>query len=144
MEDKTCGSCNFSRGYSCSCATLCRPEANQWQPREKALFPWGEQTPKPEMGKETAGKLELDLVPPLGIEEIAKVRMYGDYKKYTPGSWVNVPSKKWWGAVLRHSLAIAKARDLYARDAESGLMHLSHIMTSIAFIIELEGKYPSW
>lgn len=36
---------------------------------------------------------------------------------------------------LRHTLAVWD--DITARDEESGLLHLSHIATNIAFLLEL-------
>ena len=81
------------------------------------------------------GKPTLSLVPTEIIFEIEKVRSYGNRKYHSPDNWKQVEVERYHEALLRHTLAMWD--DIYARDKESGLLHLSHIATNIAFILEM-------
>lgn len=85
--------------------------------------------------KSDAGKPQLTLVPTEIIYGIARVREYGCQKYKDPENWKRVEIKRYHDALLRHTLAIWK--DLEKRDEESGLLHLEHIATNVAFILEL-------
>ena len=85
--------------------------------------------------KADSGKPILSLVPPEIIFEIEKVRRYGVDKYKDPENWRRVEVERYHQAILRHTMAIWE--DVTARDEESGLLHLSHIATNIAFILEL-------
>ena len=67
--------------------------------------------------KADSGKPNLSLVPTEIIYEIEKVRSFGVEKYHDP--------------------ALAIWDDMCARDVESGLLHLSHIATNVAFMLEL-------
>lgn len=73
-------------------------------------------------------------VPPSVIEQIMNVREYGTKKYHDPNNWKSVSSDRYHEALLRHVLAIWK--DPYAVDPESGLPHLAHIATNVAFLLE--------
>ena len=81
------------------------------------------------------GKPILSLVPTEIILEIEKVRSYGNKKYKSPDNWKQVEIERYHEALLRHTLAMWD--DIYARDSESGLLHLSHMATNIAFMLEL-------
>ena len=81
------------------------------------------------------GKPNLSLVPKQIIYEIEKVRDFGVKKYKDPENWKNVSMERYHEALLRHTLAVWD--DLYARDPESGQLHLAHIATNIAFILEM-------
>lgn len=81
------------------------------------------------------GKPTLSLVPTEIIFEIEKVRSYGNKKYHSPDNWKQVEVERYHEALLRHTLAMWD--DINARDKESGLLHLSHMATNIAFILEL-------
>ena len=81
------------------------------------------------------GKPTLSLVPTEIIFEIEKVRSYGNRKYHSPDNWKQVEVERYHEALLRHTLAMWD--DIYARDSESGLLHLSHMATNIAFILEM-------
>lgn len=85
-----------------------------------------------------ASKLRMDLIPPSSITALAEVLTYGA-KKYKPENWRKVDdvSKAYIGALMRHLNAY---RDGEINDPESGLPHLAHAMTNIAFLIELDFK----
>ena len=91
--------------------------------------------------KADAGKPVLSLVPKQILFEIEKVRRYGVEKYKDPDNWKKVDVERYHAALLRHVLAVWD--DINARDEESGLLHLSHIATNVAFILEMmegEGK----
>ena len=86
--------------------------------------------------KADAGKLELTLVPRQIIREIAKVRMYGCKKYKDPDIWKNISPERLRNAAYRHFLSYLD--DPCGVDEESGISHLSHLATNIAFLCELE------
>lgn len=90
---------------------------------------------KDQQAKADNGKPILSLVPTEIIFEIEKVRSYGNRKYRSPDNWKTVEIERYHQALLRHTLAMWN--DIKARDKESGLLHLSHIATNIAFILEL-------
>lgn len=87
--------------------------------------------------KADAGKLRLSLVPPAAVEETAKVREYG-CRKYPEGgrdNWRNVTIDRHFEAALRH---IWKAANDYGKiDPESGLMHVSHALCDLSFVVQM-------
>lgn len=85
--------------------------------------------------KADADKPILSLVPKQIIYEIEKVRAFGSKKYKDPNNWKKVELERYHQALLRHTLAVWD--DINAKDKESGLLHLSHIATNIAFILEL-------
>ena len=90
---------------------------------------------KNQQAKADSGKPILSLVPVEIIKEIEKTRSYGLKKYHNPDNWKKVELERYHEALLRHTLAIWN--DVSARDSESGLLHLSHIATNVAFILEL-------
>lgn len=90
----------------------------------------GEQAVKADSGKPTPS-----LVPTEIIYEIEKVRSFGVKKYKDPDNWKLVEIERYHEALLRHTLAVWN--DIYAKDKESGLLHLSHIATNIAFLLEM-------
>lgn len=85
--------------------------------------------------KADAGKPRLSLVPKEIIYGIERVRSYGVQKYHAPENWRKVEVERYHEALLRHVLAMWD--DIYKRDEESGLLHLEHAATNIAFILEL-------
>ena len=87
--------------------------------------------------KADAGKPRLTLVPPAAVEETAKVREYG-CRKYPDGgkdNWRNVTIDRHFEAALRH---IWKAANDYGKiDPESGLMHVSHALCDLSFVVQM-------
>lgn len=85
--------------------------------------------------KADAGKMRPSLVPPEIITAIAKVREYGCRKYSDPDNWKRVEPQRYWEAYFRHTLA---AWDDYTSvDPESGLMHIEHAATNLAFLLAL-------
>jgi hypothetical protein len=127
--------CGISTG---ACATERQAEEN-WNMRA-LLYPTPTPTctkaiKKDQIAKADSGKPILSLVPKQIIYEIEKARRYGTEKYGDPNNWRKVELERYHEALLRHTLAIWD--DIQARDKESGLLHLSHIATNIAFILEL-------
>ena len=84
--------------------------------------------------KADAGKLRLTLVPREIIRGIARVRMYG-VNKYSDGgvnNWKRVSAERYRDAMYRHMFAYLD--DPYGVDEESGLPHLWHLATNVAFL----------
>lgn len=89
--------------------------------------------------KADQGKLRLTLVPLQIIQEIAKVRMYAIDVKYPEtgrDGWREIGIERIRDAMCRHLLAYLK--DPKGLDEESGLPHISHLATNVAFLCELE------
>ena len=90
---------------------------------------------KNQSAKADGGKPTLSLVPKEIIYEIEKVRSFGSAKYGSPDNWKKVEMERYHQALLRHTLAVWD--DVGARDKESGLLHLSHIATNVAFLLEM-------
>lgn len=106
----------------------------EWKKLVREVFgePKDEDT---QSAKADDGKPILSYVPKEIIYEIEKVRSFGVKKYKNPDNWKNVEIERYHQALLRHTMAIWN--DIYARDKESGLLHLSHIATNIAFMLEM-------
>lgn len=95
---------------------------------------------KPELkgqeAKADAGKVRPTLVPVSLIASVAAVREYGCRKYHDPDNWRKVEPQRYRDALFRHWLAYLRGEE---RDEESGLPHLWHIATNVAFLIEMEG-----
>lgn len=81
-------------------------------------------------------KLRFDLIPAIATEGLAAVLTYGA-KKYKPNNWRSVDAERYVAAFERHWHAYTAGELL---DSESGLPHLAHCMTNLAFLLELGHK----
>jgi hypothetical protein len=92
--------------------------------------------------KYNEGKLKLNLIPPEAILALGRALTYGDLK-YNPNgdnirnwekgmSWGNV-----YAALQRHLLAWSSGEE---KDPESGLSHLDHALTNLAFLITYQER----
>lgn len=93
--------------------------------------------------KSDTGKPPISLVPTQIIWEIAKVRDYGVNVKYPEtgrDGWKQISIDRIRDAMLRHCLKYIE--DPQGVDEESGLSHLSHLATNVAFLCEMEKKPP--
>ena len=78
---------------------------------------------------------------PVGlIKGVVAVREHGTAKYGDPENWRKVSADRYHEAILRHVLEIWE--DPFAVDPDSGLYHLQHIATNIAFLLQMrkEGK----
>lgn len=82
------------------------------------------------------GKLRHDLIPPEAEKALAEVLTFGA-AKYEPDSWRDVKDgkRRYMAAALRHINAHRMGEEL---DEESGLTHLSHALTNLAFLVALD------
>lgn len=85
--------------------------------------------------KADEGKLELSLVPPQIIRDIAEIRMYGNRKYGDPENWRQVELKRYVDAFFRHWLLYIE--EPTGVDEESGLHHYKHCACNLAFICEM-------
>ena len=80
-------------------------------------------------------KLRYDLIPTSTTKALAQVLTYGA-KKYKPNNWQNVDdTDSYVAALYRH---IEAWRDGEKLDKESGLHHLAHALTNVAFLLHLD------
>ena len=91
-----------------------------------------------QQAKSDAGKPRLTLVPPRIIWEIAKVREFGTAKYHDPDNWRTVEPDRLWAACTRH--IVAAWNDYRATDKDSGLLHLAHAATNLAFLLQMIGE----
>lgn len=87
--------------------------------------------------KHDEGKLQIHLVPPQIIRDIAEVRMYGNEKYKDPDNWKTVEKWRYVDALLRHLLLYLE--DPNGVDEESGIKHYKHAACNMAFICAMEG-----
>lgn len=80
-----------------------------------------------------AGKLDLTLPPPALVEAVARVMQHG-VEKYARNGWREVPDagRRYYAALKRHLHAFERGEDV---DPDSGLHHLDHAATNIAFLL---------
>ena len=90
--------------------------------------------------KADAGKPRPTLVPVSAIRAIMAVREYGCQKYRDPDNWRKVDPQRYRGAACRHLLDYLEDRQ--AKDAESGLPALWHLLCNIAFLVEMEWQEP--
>ena len=88
--------------------------------------------------KSDKGKIRPTLVPRQIIRAVAVVREYGLNKYGDSECWQKVEIERYRDAAFRHWLSYLD--DPKAVDRESGLPHLWHLATNIAFLVELENR----
>ena len=92
-----------------------------------------------QQAKADQGKPHPSWVPVALIEGVMAVREMGTKKYGDPDNWKQVEPERYHQAMLRHILAAWN--DPYKIDPESGLPHIAHVATNIAFLLEMkEGK----
>lgn len=127
MDDVMCESCKYFAfsGGSQPCKD-CDGESN-WVSEDEPDY----------SAKADAGKPRPTLVPPSLIWAVAAIRGYGAKKYKADDNWKQVEPQRYRDALYRHWLAYLEGE---VDDSESGLPHLWHIATNVAFLIEMEGK----
>lgn len=88
-----------------------------------------------QQAKADAGKPHPSYCPVALIDGVVAVREHGTAKYGDPENWRKVSADRYHEAILRHTLAIWE--DPYAVDPDSGLLHLQHIATNIAFLLQM-------
>jgi len=87
-----------------------------------------------EFMKFDSAKLRYELIPPSTTFALARVLTYGA-RKYKPNNWKKGKAERYVGAAMRHLEAWRNGEKL---DEESGLPHLEHLLTNVAFLVELD------
>lgn len=91
--------------------------------------------------KNDGGKARYDLVPPSLMRGVAEVLTFGA-QKYDAHNWKNVPdADRYTAALYRH---LEAWREGEVVDEESGMLHLWHAATNLAFLIELGHQPKEW
>ena len=81
------------------------------------------------------GKLRYDLIPTESMKLLAQILTFGA-DKYGADNWRECKdTSRYVAAAMRHFEAF-RGGEIY--DQESGLPHLSHCMTNLVFLIELQ------
>ena len=89
-----------------------------------------------QQAKADQGKPCPSLCPVSLIDAVTAVRMFGLKKYHDPDNWKQVEPERYHQAMLRHILAAWN--DPYKIDPESGLPHIAHVATNIAFLLEMK------
>ena len=89
-----------------------------------------------QQAKADQGKPHPSYVPVSLINAVMAVREYGNQKYHDPNNWRQVEPERYHQAMLRHILAAWN--DPYKIDPESGLPHIAHVATNIAFLLEMK------
>ena len=89
-----------------------------------------------QQAKADQGKPCPSLCPVSLIDAVTAVRMFGLKKYHDPDNWRKVEPERYHQALLRHILAAWN--DPYKVDPESGLPHIAHVATNIAFLLEMK------
>jgi hypothetical protein len=86
--------------------------------------------------KSAEGKVPMELVPLWVLEGLARVFEYGS-RKYSRWNWTQAADleaeDRYMGAALRHYAAM-QAGGVFARDEESGLYHLDHLLCTLVIL----------
>jgi pyrimidine deaminase RibD-like protein len=86
-------------------------------------------------------KVRYDLVPPSAIKAMADVLTFGA-RKYKPNNWQNCKEpERYLAAMYRHLEAWRQGE---INDQDSGMSHLAHAMTNLAFMLELGYNPTNW
>ena len=134
VKNKSCVACGLYDDEIGACCIFgtCGAEHKKFQPIGLAGY---EMKSEKSAAKYDTGKLEIDLVPPQIVRDIAEVRMYGTKKYKDPDNWKKVELRRYVNALLRHTLAFMA--DNRGKDEESGLPHYKHMACNLAFICQL-------
>ena len=83
-----------------------------------------------------AAKPKMHLLPWTAVRAVAHVMTFGALK-YEPNSWREAPFHRdmYLDAMLRHVVQLSTGE---VRDAESGMLHASHIATNALFLLWYE------
>jgi hypothetical protein len=89
--------------------------------------------------KQKAGKLRYDLIPPLLLQELARVFTFGA-DKYDDDDWIQAVEddpRAYKDATMRHWESYRMGE---SHDSESHIHHLSHGMTNMGILLYNELK----
>lgn len=101
---------------------------SRWEPEEDLMHT--------QSAKADTGKPRPTLVPTSLIRAVTAIREYGCQKYHDPENWRKVEPQRYRDALYRHWLAYLEGE---VNDPESGLPHIWHVATNVAFLIEMDG-----
>ena len=81
-------------------------------------------------------KTMWQLVPWDCVKGVAEILTFGA-KKYAPNSWQEIEEERYFGAMMRHWIAMQEGEKL---DSESGMPHAYHFLTNAMFIAHKETR----
>jgi len=85
------------------------------------------------------GKLRLDLISAIALEDLAGVYTYG-MEKYAAHNWrKGFPWSRIFAALMRHAWAFWRGEDI---DPESGLPHMAHAAWQCFALLEFMRTHP--
>lgn len=103
------------------------------------LFPTVEEIRPADGLRFNNGKPRVDLVPTSAIIAMSDVLTFGA-QKYAENNWrKGMKHSICYASAMRHLLKYWSGED---KDSESGLPHLYHVLTNIAFLIEYQTSCP--
>lgn len=107
----------------------------EWDSLRSAKLEWTEdyedEVPLEEGIKHDQGKIRLDLIPVEAKEALGRVVTYGA-SKYADNNWrKGIAYSRLIAAMYRHLAMFEKGVDI---DEESGLRHVDHALTNLAFL----------
>lgn len=89
--------------------------------------------------KNDQGKVRMELISPIALEELAKVLTFGA-NKYHEHDWrKGLEWSRVYGAIQRH---LQQWQQCVDNDPETGLSHLSHAMCGLHFLLEYRTTHP--
>lgn len=118
---KSCENCGNNDGTKIKCTKSCY-DYDKWESINQSA-------------KADNGKPRPTLVPPSLILAVAAIREYGATKYKSDDNWMSVEPQRYKDALYRHWLAYLEGE---VDDPESGLPHIWHVATNVAFLIEME------
>ncbi|MEO1815264.1 MAG: dATP/dGTP diphosphohydrolase domain-containing protein [Acetobacterium sp.] len=160
--EKSCDNCDNNDGSKIKCTKSCYGY-DKWLPiepePEKSCYVcrWAKTLPKEEpcegccsgegtylnweppatsqSAKADNGKPRPTLTPTSLIRAVTAIREYGATKYKSDDNWMSVEPQRYKDALYRHWLAYLEGEGI---DPESGLPHIWHVATNVAFLIEME------
>jgi len=94
-----------------------------------------------EFTKADDGKLRYGLIPPEFLKGIAEVLTMGSLK-YSDNNWKNVDDESRYVDALYRHLEAWRSGEI--NDPESGLPHLAHVATNVAFLTHFDYAPDEW
>lgn len=132
----TCGICEKSIPNGYDGDIICSITGKSGKSEDKCKLEEANMDKPDQQAKADQGKPHPSYVPVALIEGVMAVREIGTKKYGDPNNWKQVEPERYHEALLRHTLAAWN--DPYKVDPESGLPHIAHVATNIAFLLEMK------
>lgn len=129
-------------------SAACEKQLDEWRKkyvpnvyiRQQSATPQLAETKPSDKGlKYDSNKHQLDLLPPLALDDVAAVLSFGA-KKYERGNYrKGLQYSRLIAAALRHIMAFNNGEN---NDKESGLNHIAHAACCLLFLLEMQKLKP--